>query len=88
MRVGLAIEPFMWVLSCERGLPTVLGCADDINIFVISQGDVQCQEETLRQHEKASSAQVNWAKSDALLLGQWNEQAVHSRAGRLQQRKE
>lgn len=53
-----------------------------------SQGDVQCLQETLSLDEKASSARVNWAKSEALLVGQWRNQAVPSLPGGLQWERE
>ena len=67
---------------------TVSAYADDVNIFVSSQGDVQCLQDTLSLFEKASSARVNWAKSEALLVGQWRSQAVPSLPGGLEWGKE
>ena len=83
---SLAIEPLLCMLrgrlsglslpgssNLDRPL-TVSAYADDVNIFVSSQGDVQCLQDTLSLYEKASSARVNWAKSEALLVGQWRDQ--------------
>ncbi|KAJ3610843.1 hypothetical protein NHX12_022933 [Muraenolepis orangiensis] len=64
--------------------PTLSAHADDVSIFVSSQRDVQCLQDTLSLYERASSARVNWAKSRALLLGRWREQVVPSLPGGLQ----
>uniref|UniRef100_A0A4W6F6F5 Reverse transcriptase domain-containing protein n=1 Tax=Lates calcarifer TaxID=8187 RepID=A0A4W6F6F5_LATCA len=85
---SLAIEPLLCRLrdrlsgfslpgSCgfERSL-ILSAYADDINIFVSNQEDVQCLQGALSLYEKATSARVNWAKSEALLLGQWRDRAV------------
>ncbi|KAJ3609348.1 hypothetical protein NHX12_023871 [Muraenolepis orangiensis] len=64
--------------------PTLSAYADDVSIFVSSQRDVQCLQDTLSLYERASSARVNWAKSSALLLGRWREQVVPSLPGGLQ----
>lgn len=70
--------------SSNADCPHVCAYADDINIFVSSQGDIQCLQDTLSLYEKASSAWVNWAKSVALLVGQWRDQAVLSLPGGLE----
>ncbi|KAJ3612006.1 hypothetical protein NHX12_020285 [Muraenolepis orangiensis] len=64
--------------------PKLSAYADDVSIFVSSQRDVQCLQDTLSLYERASSAKVNWAKSSALLLGCWREQVVPSLPGGLQ----
>ncbi|KAJ3611229.1 hypothetical protein NHX12_021245, partial [Muraenolepis orangiensis] len=93
---SLAIEPLLCRLRSKlSGLslpascglecpPTLSAYADDISIFVSSQRDVQCLQDTLSLYERASSARVNWAKSSALLLGCWREQVVPSLPGGLQ----
>jgi len=43
--------------------------ADDITVFVNNAGDINCLSEALSLYEKASSAKVNWAKSEALWAG-------------------
>lgn len=98
---SLAIEPllcrlrerliglsFPGIVSVPRGLPTVSAYADDVNVFVSSQDDVKCLQDTLCACENASSARVNWAKSEALLIGQWRDQAVPSLPGGLSWGKE
>ncbi|KAJ3599422.1 hypothetical protein NHX12_033385 [Muraenolepis orangiensis] len=93
---SLAIEPLLCRLRSQlSGLslpascglehpPTLSAYADDVSIFVSSQRDVQCLQDTLSLYERASSARVNWAKSSALLLGRWREQVVPSLPGGLQ----
>ncbi|KAJ3605666.1 hypothetical protein NHX12_027711 [Muraenolepis orangiensis] len=93
---SLAIEPLLCRLRSKlSGLslpascglecpPTLSAYADDISIFVSSQRDVQCLQDTLSLYERASSARVNWAKSSALLFGCWREQVVPSLPGGLQ----
>ncbi|KAJ3608922.1 hypothetical protein NHX12_023450 [Muraenolepis orangiensis] len=93
---SLAIEPLLCRLRSKlSGLslpascglecpPTLSAYADDVSIFVSSQRDVQCPQDTLSLYERASSARVNWAKSSALLLGCWREQVVPSLPGGLQ----
>ena len=96
----LAIEPLLCMLrgrlsglslpgSSDLDRPlTVSAYADDVNIFVSSQGDIKCLQDTLSLYEKASSARVNWAKSEALLVGQWRDQTVPSLPGGLEWGKE
>ncbi|XP_041646439.1 DAB adaptor protein 1a [Cheilinus undulatus] len=62
--------------------------SDDVNVFVSSQGDVQGLQDTLSLYERATSARVNWAKSEALLIGPWRDQAVPSLPGGLKWGKE
>ncbi|KAJ3604517.1 hypothetical protein NHX12_029257 [Muraenolepis orangiensis] len=78
-----------WVMEeqespCGLERPTLSAYADDVSIFVSSQRDVQCLQDTLSLYERASSARFNWAKSRALLLGRWREQVVPSLPGGLQ----
>ena len=88
---SLGIEPLLcklreWVSglsmpgSLSLGHPphVVSAYADDINIFVTSQGDEQHLRETLDMFQNASSAQVNWSKSEALLVGPWRDQVAPS----------
>ena len=74
-------------LSVERPI-VVSAYADDVNIFVCSQKDVQCLQDALSLYERATSARVNWAKSEALLVGQWRGKAVPSLPGGLEWGKE
>lgn len=97
---SLAIEPLLCRLrdrlagfslpgSCgsERSL-ILTAYADDVHIFVSSQEDVECLQDALCIYENATSARVNWGKSDALLLGQWRDQAVPSLPGGLKWERE
>ncbi|KAK2897108.1 hypothetical protein Q8A73_013488 [Channa argus] len=93
---SLVIEPLLCRLRSRLGgvslpgfsgmsLPlTVSAYADDLNVFVTNQWDAWCLEETLSLYEEATSAKVNWAKSEALLVGQWRGQQVPSLPGGLQ----
>ncbi|KAJ3583049.1 hypothetical protein NHX12_034517 [Muraenolepis orangiensis] len=97
---SLAIEPLLCRLRSQlSGLslpascglerpPTLSAYADNVSIFVSSQRDVQCLQDTLSLYKRASSARVNWAKSSALHLGGWREQVVPSLPGGLQWEKE
>lgn len=65
--------------SSDLGHPlTVSAYADDVSVFITDQGGVQCLQDTLCLYEKASTAWVNWAKSEALLVGHWRDQAAPS----------
>ena len=68
---------WLWLSCC-------IGCIDDIYIFFSSQEDVHCLQDTTILYEKASSARVNWIKSEAMLVGQWWNQAVPSLPGGLE----
>ena len=97
---SLAIEPLLCRLrgrltglslpgpALSERPPVVSAYADDVNIFVTSQGGVHCLQDSLSLYERASSAWVNWAKSGALLVGQWRGQAVPSLPGGLKWGKE
>ncbi|KAJ3590370.1 hypothetical protein NHX12_008322 [Muraenolepis orangiensis] len=73
----LAIEPLLCRLrsklsglalpaSCGLERPSTLSAyADDVSIFVSSQRDIQCLQDTLSLYERASSARVNWALEGA-----------------------
>ena len=92
---SIAIEPLLCQLRgrlSSISLPgssyfdrplTVSAYADDVYIFVSSQERVHWLQDTMTLYEKASSAWVNWVKRDALLLGQWQNQAVPSLPGGL-----
>ncbi len=55
--------------------------ADDVNVIVKGQRDVQELEGSLALNQKSASAKVNWEKSEALLLGEWRDQAIPSLPG-------
>lgn len=74
---SIVIEPLLCKLRrVLRGLqintlmpqqPVILSAyADDVTVLIRGNGDIQCLEESLECYGKASSAKVNWAKSDAL----------------------
>lgn len=44
--------------------------ADDITAFIMSQNDVDVAG-IIRKYENASSAKMNWGKSEGLIIGQW-----------------
>ena len=92
---SLAIEPLISRLRNRiKGLSlpgmlsspplTVTAYADDVNVFIQDQGDVQVLVDSLALYEKASSATVNWAKSEALQVGRWREGTVPCLPGGLQ----
>ena len=78
---SLAIEPLLCRLRArftgislhkDSLFPLVVSAyADDINIFIKDQKDVQKVIQSLDLYEKASCAKVNWAKCKALQVGQW-----------------
>uniref|UniRef100_A0A8C2X602 Reverse transcriptase domain-containing protein n=1 Tax=Cyclopterus lumpus TaxID=8103 RepID=A0A8C2X602_CYCLU len=79
---SIAIEPLLHRLRSRLsglmlpGLPqrpslVVSAYADDVNVFVKDQRDVDVLGSTLALYERASSAKVNWGKSEALQVGQW-----------------
>ncbi|TWW81732.1 Transposon TX1 uncharacterized 82 kDa protein ORF 1 [Takifugu flavidus] len=79
---SLAIEPLLNNLRTrlsglllpslpERPQLVVSAYADDINVFVRDQGDVDNLIDSLDLYQEASSAKVNWEKSEALQVGPW-----------------
>ncbi|MBN3308508.1 NHRF3 protein, partial [Amia calva] len=50
----------------------VTAYADDIAVLVVGDGDVEQLEACQRKYERLSSAKINWAKSNAVLVGDWN----------------
>lgn len=49
--------------------------ADDITVIIRSQEDIEHLNMSLDLYQEASSAQVNWNKTNALLLGHWQEES-------------
>ena len=47
--------------------------ADNISVFVKDQMDVDNLSFSLDLSQRASSAKVNWGKSEALLVGHWTD---------------
>uniref|UniRef100_A0A3B3DKH2 Reverse transcriptase domain-containing protein n=1 Tax=Oryzias melastigma TaxID=30732 RepID=A0A3B3DKH2_ORYME len=79
---SLAIEPLLSRLRTRMtgiSLPRVFvseplitsAYADDLTVFVSHQDDVNNLVESLNCFAKASSAKVNWNKSEACLVGEW-----------------
>ncbi len=76
----LAIEPLLFRLrNMLKGL-TLPQCnttlylsayADDVIVFINDNNDVQELQQIVNDFKNISSALVNWQKSDALLIGNW-----------------
>lgn len=47
--------------------------AYDVVIFISNQKDVETVVNILNYFKEISSATVNWAKSEAILVGQWSQ---------------
>lgn len=62
--------------------------ADDVTVFISNQSDVVCLQNALALYEKASSARVNWAKSEALWVGPGRDHARPSLPGGLEWKRE
>ena len=83
---SLVIEPLLCRLRSRLSGLTLPGTqfsplvvsayADDLNVFIADQRDVAALQDSLAVYEKASSARVNWGKSEALQVGQWEGRAV------------
>lgn len=43
--------------------------ADDITVFITGQEDIEILTKTIKLYEKASSAKVNWKKSEGFMIG-------------------
>lgn len=74
---SLVIEPLLCRLRRDlsginvmRGI-SISAYADDVTVFISNQNDVNILTETMRNYGKASSARVNWGKSEGLIIGQW-----------------
>jgi len=91
---SLVIEPFLCRLRSKlQGIllpvlpqrpPLVLSAyADDINVFIRDQADVDNLVESLKLYQKASSAKVNWDKSEAFLIGHWTDRQTPKLPGNL-----
>ena len=62
--------------------------ADDIMVIVRDQRDVRALEKCIQFYEQASSARVNWEKSEALLCGSWQDNPPPKLPGSLVWRRE
>ena len=59
--------------SAFRNKIKVSAYADDIMVIVRNQRDVLALEKCIQIYEQASSARVNWEKSEALLCDSWQD---------------
>ena len=57
--------------------------ADDVNVLVQGQGDIQELEASLAVYENATTARVNWGKSEACVIGQWDAGRIPRLPGNL-----
>lgn len=83
----MAIEPLLALLrrrvqgivGLELGFKDpimVSAYADDVSVMVKNEKDLQAVVGTLQTYQRASSAKVNWGKSEALLCGVWRKSEV------------
>lgn len=42
-------------------------------MFITRQEDIRSLNENIKLYEKASTAKVNWEKSEGYIMGQWDE---------------
>ena len=91
---SLAIEPLLNRLRSrlsglmlpglpQRHLLVVSAYADDINVIVRDERDVVFLGDSLEIYGRASSAKVNWGKSQALQVGQWADKVMPKLPGNL-----
>ncbi len=90
---SLAVKPLICRLRNRiKGLslltqapPIVVSAyADDINVLVRDQEDIEVLRQSLATYERASSARVNWGKSEACLMGRWSGEGSPKLPGNLQ----
>jgi len=60
--------------------------ADDITVFITEKEDIEILTKTIELYEKASSAKVNWTKSEGFMIG--NLENFPQLPGRLQWKKD
>lgn len=80
---ALAIEPLLcqikknlhgfFVNGWKERPIKVSAYADDISVFIKNENDIRVLKESLDLYEKASSARVNWSKSEGFIIGDWQE---------------
>lgn len=82
MLYSLAIEPFLNKLRndlCGLRFPNCTNVfklsayADDVVVLVSGQRDIDVLLKTLRDFKLISSTNVNWTKSEAILVGKWSD---------------
>lgn len=82
MLYSIAIEPLLQQIGKRLDGLRVPQCdfnfslsayADDVIIIINKQEDIHVLSKLIDEFGKCSSAKVNWKKSDALLLGDWND---------------
>ncbi|KAK3522075.1 hypothetical protein QTP70_022611, partial [Hemibagrus guttatus] len=75
MLYTLAIEPLLNKLRSQVPHTDASIClsayADDLVVMIDSQKDVNVLTDILNDFQVLSSAKVNWAKSEAILVGEW-----------------
>ncbi len=79
MLYSLAIEPLLQQIRMKLHGISLPNCniillsayADDVVVMVSKQSDVQVLSELLGKFKVLSSANINWNKSEALLIGSW-----------------
>lgn len=82
MLYSIAIEPLLHMLrsnlrgfsvpSCNK--PFILSAyADDVITFVSCKDDIDMLTNVVNDFQSLSSAKVNWGKSDALWVGEWED---------------
>ena len=79
---AIVIDPFISLLNMKlRGLKigrdkqpvTCITYADDITVILRDTCDFNIVKQTLKIYEQAAGARINWAKSSALPIGNWDQ---------------
>lgn len=77
---SLAIEPLLIKLNnslkgfrisgdVNGSKVAVSAYADDVTVFIAGQEDIQTLCKSLAVYDRASSAKINWAKSEGFIVG-------------------
>lgn len=86
---SLAVEPLLFKLpGFSLDSVSLSAYADDITVVVNHIQDIKCLSEVLILYEKASSAKVNWAKSEAFWAGKGEFESLPKLPGNLKWGKE
>jgi len=92
MLYSLAIEPLLQQIRMKRHGISLPNCnsivllsayTDDVVVVISKQSDVQVLSELLGKCKVLSSANINWNKSEALLIGSWKSGKPRLPAGLL-----